>query len=152
MSFDGDPTVSLPDTVLRVVNDIKAAKTIATRFPNGRVHTIYMGSLIAPTPDELVFAHIMMKRTHENLRDMKTKGELVSVSVTLGSESYEIMAAVGEYLTSGPKVDSMREMLGKAGIMDKVEEMGMRLLGVWTLIPMEVWDQRPWPQAGTRLV
>jgi hypothetical protein len=37
----------------------------------------------------------------------------------------------------------MREMLGKGGRNDKVEEMGMRLLGVWTLIPMEVWDQRP---------
>jgi hypothetical protein len=70
-----------------------------------------MGSLIAPTPDELVFAHIMMKRTHENLRDMKTKGELVSVSVTLGSESYEIMSAIGEYLTSAEG----RQHAGDAG-------------------------------------
>lgn len=137
---------------MRVVNDIKAAKTIATRFPDGRVHTIYMGSLIAPSPDELVFAHIMMRRTHENLKDMKGKGELVSVSVTLGYESYEIMTSAGEYLTSGPKVDGMRGMLEKAGVMDKVEGMGMKLLGVWTLTPQEVWDQRPGPQAGTRIV
>lgn len=107
---------------------------------------------MAPSPDELVFAHIMMKRTHRNLEDMKSKGELVSVSVTLESASYEIMTAVGEYLTSGPKVERMLGILTQAGIMKLVEGMGMKLLGVWTLIPEEVWDQRPGPQAGTRIV
>jgi hypothetical protein len=137
---------------MRVVNDLRAAKTIATRFPDGRVHTIYMGSLMAPTPEELMFAHIMMKRTHKNLQDMKSKRELISVSVTLEYASYEIMTAVGEYLTSGPKVENMLEVLTRAGIMERVEGMGMELLGVWTLIPEEVWDQRPGPQAGTRIV
>lgn len=142
---------SLPDEVLRLVNDPKASKTIATRFPDGRVHTIYMGSLMATSPDEVIFAHILMKRTQKNLEDMKAKGELVSVSVTLESASYEIMVAVGDHLTSGPKVDLMVDVLKKAGIMERVEHLGMKLLGVWVLLPREVWDQGPGPQAGTRI-
>lgn len=111
-----------------------------------------MGSLMAPSPDELEFARIMMKRTHRNLEDMKNEGELVSVSVTKEWASYEIMTAVGDYLTSGPRVEHMLKVLEQAGVMERVEGMGMRLLGVWTLVPEEVWDQRPGPQAGTRIV
>ncbi|MDW5562382.1 MAG: hypothetical protein SA339_04075 [Methanomassiliicoccus sp.] len=136
----------------RVVNDPKASKTIATKFPDGKIHTIYMGSLISSSPDELVFAHILMKRTQQNLENMKREDELVSVLVTLESASYEIMVKVGDYLTSGPKVDDMVEVLKAQGIMERMERFGMKLLGIWILIPEEIWDQRPGPHAGTRIV
>jgi len=143
--------VGLPDDTMRVVNNPKSSKTIATRSSDGRIHTIWMGSLMALSPDELTFAHILMKRTQKNLEEMKGKGEPVSVSVTLGQSSYEIMAKVGDYQTSGSIYDRMIEELTKLGVMENLEKFGMKVLGIWILEPEEVWIQGPGPNAGTRV-
>ena len=143
--------VNLPDAVRSVLNDAQACKTISTKMSDGRLHTIYMGSLSAFTSDELIFAHILMKRTQKNLLDMKQKKEMVSVLVTLNQASYEIMADVDEYQTSGPKVDQMVESLERAGVKKTMDKFGMRVLGVWTLKPKEVWYQGPTLQAGTKV-
>jgi hypothetical protein len=137
---------------MKIVNDPKTARTISTRSPDGRIHTIFMGSMIASSPDELMFAHILMKRTQMNLEDMKNRGDLVSVSVTLEQASYEIMATVGDYQTSGPNVDHMIEVLKQLGVMERLERYGMKVYGIWTLIPQEIWEQSPGPRAGTRMV
>jgi hypothetical protein len=144
--------VNLPDDTMRVVNDPKASKTIATKSSEGRIHTIWMGSLMAFSNDQLVFAHLLMKRTHQNLQEMKKKGDLVSVSVTLEQASYEIMANVMEYQTSGPLYDKMIEALTKLGIKEGLDKYGIKVLGVWVLEPVEVWNQGPGPKAGTKIV
>jgi hypothetical protein len=72
---------------MMLINDPKASKTISTISAEGRVHTIYMGSMMAITPDRLAFAHILMKRTNRNLKEMKENGDPVSVSVTLEQAS-----------------------------------------------------------------
>jgi hypothetical protein len=144
--------VNLPDDTMRVVNDPKASKTIATKSNEGRIHTIWMGSLMAFSHDQLVFAHLLMKRTHQNLQEMQKKEDLVSVSVTLEQASYEIMAKAREYRTSGPLYDKMIEALMRLGIKEGLDKYGIKVLGIWVLEPVEVWNQGPGPKAGTRIV
>jgi uncharacterized protein len=144
--------IMLPDEIMKIVNNPKSSKTIATESNEGRIHTIYMGSMTALSPEMLAFAHILMKRTHQNLRGMKGRGDLVSVSVTLEQVSYEIMAKVGEYQTSGPVYDMMIDVLTRQGVKEGLDKYGLEVLGVWTLEPMEVWNQSPGPGAGTRVL
>ncbi len=142
----------LPDIVLKVINDPKSHKTIATRFPDGRIHTIYMGSLMALSPEELVFAHILTKRTHKNLQEMQMTGELVSISVTLDRTSYEIMTKVNGYHTSGPTYDQVMGSMEKSGFKQYLDHLKMKVYGVWSFKPIEVWNQSATKEAGTRIV
>ena len=146
------PIVPLPNEVMAVVNDPKSSKTIATLSNEGRIHTIYMGSLYSFSPDRLAFAHLLMKRSHQNLIEMRESGGLVSVSVTLGQASYEIMAKVKEYYNSGPIYNRMMDELTRHGIKEGLDKYGIKVRGVWTLEPVEVWNQGPGPKAGTRIV
>lgn len=144
--------VTIPNEVMMLVNDPKASKTISTLSKEGRIHTIYMGSMSAFSPDQLAFAHLLMKRTHQNLKEMEKNGGLVSVSVTLEQASFEIMAKVKEYHTSGPTYDRMIEALTRLGIKEGLDKYGIKVQGVWILEPVEVWNQGPGPKAGTRIV
>jgi hypothetical protein len=144
--------ITIPNEVMMLVNDPKSSKTIATLSKEGRIHTIYMGSMSAFSPDQLTFAHLLMKRTHQNLIEMQRSGGLVSVSVTLGQVSYEIMAKVKEYHTSGPTYDKMIETLTRLGIKEGLDKYGIKVRGVWIIEPVEVWNQGPGPNAGTRIV
>jgi hypothetical protein len=137
---------------MKIINDPKSSKTIATISKEGRIHTIFMGSMSAFSYDQLAFAHILMKRTQLNLIDMHKKGELVSVSVTLEQTSYEIMAKVGEYHTAGPTYEKMIKELTRLGVKEGLDKHGIKVRGVWILEPMEVWNQSPGPNAGTRVV
>ena len=67
------------------------------------------------SPDEMVFAHILMKRTQKNLEEMRKSEDMVSVNATLGQVSYEIMAKVKSYDTSGPNYQRMDETLERIG-------------------------------------
>jgi hypothetical protein len=144
--------VIIPDEVMLLINDPKTSKTISTISKEGRIHTIYMGSLSAFSPDQLAFAHLLMKRTHQNLIEMQKGGGMVSVSVTLGQASYEIMAKVKEYHTGGPTYDKMIETLTRLGIKKGLDKYGIKVQGVWILELVEVWNQGPGPKAGTRIV
>ncbi len=143
--------VGLPEIVMKIINDPRSHRTIGTRFPNGRVHTIYMGSLMALSSEELVFAHILTKRTHKNLQEMQRKGELVSISVTLDRTSYEVMARVKGYYNSGKTYDGFMRIMEKSGFKEYLEHLGMKVHGVWTLEPIEVWNQSATLEAGTRI-
>jgi hypothetical protein len=139
----GECMVNIPEEVLKVVNDITAIKTIATLFPNERrVHTIQMGSLMAVSADRLIFGRVLTKRSHANLVEMMTKGELVSVLINLEKRSYEIMAKPLEYAESGEMLDKVNDML---------KPIGVKAFGVWTLEPIEVWNQCPGPWAGNKM-
>jgi hypothetical protein len=144
--------ISMPNEVIMLVNDPKSSKTIATLSKEGRIHTIYMGSMSVFSPDQMAFAHLLMKRTHRNLMEMQKSGSLVSVSVTLGQTSYEIMAKIKDYHTSGPTYDKMIETLTRQGIKEDLDKYGIKVQGVWILEPVEVWNQGPGPKVGTRAV
>jgi hypothetical protein len=92
-----------------------------------------------------------MKRTNQNLGEMKKGGEPVSVSVTLGQASYEIIAKVESYQTSGLAYDKIIEELERSGVKEGLDKYGMKGHGVWVLEPMEVWNESPGPSAGTRV-
>jgi len=142
---------AIPNEVLMLVNDPKASKTFSTKSVLGRIHTIFVGSMLAVSPDQLAFAHILMKRTNQNLLDMR-KNDLLSVSVTLGMTSYEIIAKVKESRTSGPIYDMVVEALTRSDVEGNLVRYGMRVHGVWIIEPVEVWNESPGPSAGTRVV
>jgi hypothetical protein len=144
--------ITLPNEVMSLVNDSKASKTISTISTEGRRHTIYMSSLMAISANQLAFARILMKRTNQNLEEMKKRGDTVSVSVTLGRASYKIIAKVEIYQTSGPVYDKVIEALKLSGVMEGLDKYGMKVQGVWALEPVEVWNESPGPVAGTRVV
>jgi hypothetical protein len=144
--------IAMPDEVTKLVNNPKSSKTIATISAEGRIHTIYMGSMSVLSPTTLAFAHILMKRTQRNLEEMRKKGDLVSVSITLEQLSYEIMAKIMDYQTSGPIYDEMIELLTRQGVKEALDKYGMEVIGVWVLEPMEVWNQSPGPGSGIRIV
>ena len=144
--------ITLPSEVMLLINDPKASKTISTISTERRRHTVFISSLMALSVNQLALAHILMKRTNQNLEDMKKSGEPVSVSVILGRVSYKIIAKVESYQTSGPIYDEVTEALKLSGEMDGLDKYGMKVHGVWALEPMEVWDESPGPSAGTRVV
>lgn len=135
--------VDIPEEVLKVVNDITSIKTIATLYPNERrVHTIQMGSLMTVSADRLIFGRVLTKRSHANLLEMREKGELVSVLINFEKRSYEIMAKPQDYAEAGGLLDKVNEML---------KPIGVKAFGVWTLEPVEVWNQCPGPFAGNKM-
>jgi hypothetical protein len=135
--------VDLPEEVHKVVNEITAIKTIATMFPDERrVHTIQMGSLTAVSADRLIFGRVLTKKTHANLMALKERGELASLLINFEKRSYEIMAKPLEYAESGPMLDRVNDLL---------KPVGIKAFGVWTLEPVEVWNQCPGPWAGNRM-
>ncbi len=135
--------VDIPEEVLKVINDITSIKTIATLFPNERkVHTIQMGSLMAVGADRLIFGRVLTKKSHANLMEMRERGELVSALINFEKRSYEIMAKPLEYAEEGELLDRVNEML---------KPIGVKAFGVWTLEPVEVWNQCPGPFAGNKM-
>lgn len=135
--------VSLPEKVMKVMNDPKASKVLATKSSEGDIHVIHVGSIVAPNPNIIAFAAIFMKRTGENLKEMKRKDQLAVLAIILGMEAYEIKGKIKSYETSGPVFDRLSE---------KIKELGLTVRGVWTLEPVEVWNQSPSYEAGKRIV
>jgi hypothetical protein len=135
--------VDIPVDVMAVFNDPNAVKIIGTKSPEGSLHVIRVGSMSAPAPNMVIIGAILMKRTSKNLEAMKPKGELVSLNVSKEMKSFEIKAAVKDYLTSGPIFDKMNERL---------KPMGLTARGVWVFEPKEVWNQSPSYEAGTKMV
>jgi len=135
--------VELPAQVMEILNASDAVKTIGTKSPEGSLHVVRVGSMVAPAPNVVITAAIFMKRTSNNLEAMKQKGDLISLNVSKEMKSYEIKAAIKDYMTSGPIYDNMNE---------KVKALGLATRGVWVIEPKEVWNQSPSQEAGTRMV
>ena len=134
--------VSLPENVVKVINDPKTSKVLATKSPDGAIHAIHVGSIVAPNPDTIAFAAILMKKTSRNLEEMKRKGELAAIAVILGTEAYEIKGKIKSYETSGPIYEVLSE---------KIRQLGLTVRGVWTLEPAEVWNQSASYEAGKKI-
>ena len=134
--------VALPADVMKILNDPRASKILGTKTPEGHVHMIHVGSLMAPDPNTIVVGAILMKRSSSNMENMKKSRELVSLLVTKEMTSYEIRAEVKDYLTSGAIVDRMNLELKKIGLSAR---------GVWVLEPKEVWNQSASYEAGKKI-
>jgi hypothetical protein len=134
--------VKIPDEVVEAINNQKNPKIIATVGPDGAPHAIQAGTIGAPSNEMMIVGAILMKRTGMNLEAMKKDGKLASFLVLDGPKSYEVRCTVGDFVTSGPMFDAMSERL---------KQMGMTLQGVWTFMPVEVWNQSASMEAGTKM-
>lgn len=132
----------MPNEVLTLLNSHEATKILATQAPDGGVHAVQLGSIMAPDARTIAFGAILMKHSGENLEKMKGDGALASVLVVKGKESYQVRGKVKDAHTSGPLFDKMNEELAK---------LKMSARCVWTIEPVEVWDQSASPKAGTKI-
>ena len=135
--------VKLPTEVMQAVNDPKARKVLVTIKSDGSPHVIQVGSIMSPGPEIIAFGAILMKETGKNLEAMKKKKTDVAILVTVEMKSYQIKAKVKDALTSGPLFDKMNEAL---------KAMGMKAGVVWTVEPLEVWNQSASYDAGKKMV
>jgi len=135
--------VAIPVEVMEAVNNPKAAKVLATVKDDGSPHIISVGSIIAPNPQTIAFAAILMKETGKNLEAMKKSGKEAVILVTVEMKSYQIRGKIKDKVTSGPLFDKMNEHLKTLGLKAQV---------VWTLEPTGVWNQSPSYDAGKKMV
>lgn len=134
--------VALPKKVMDMMNDQGATKALATISSDGKVHAIRVGSAVAMDAKTIAVGAILMERTSINLEFMKGKGFLASVLLSKEMESYEIKGKVKEYMTSGPLYDRMAE---------EIKKLGLNLKGVWTIEPVEVWNESASYEAGKKI-
>lgn len=134
--------VSIPSETLKLVNDPKSVKMVATKSAKGEIHAIPVGSVMAPDANTIVFGAIMMNRASKNLESMRSSSDVASVVVCNGLQSCEIRAKVKDFQTAGPMVDGMNAELAK---------LHLKARGVWVLEPIEVWNQSAGPDAGKKI-
>jgi hypothetical protein len=134
--------VKLPDEVMQAVNNPKAGKVLVTIRADGSPHAIPVGSIMSPDPETVAFGAILMKESGKNLEAMKKKKTDAAILVTVEMKSYQIKAKVKDALTSGPLFDKMNEHL---------KALGMKASVVWTVEPVEVWNQSATYDAGKKM-
>jgi hypothetical protein len=137
-----DDMVALPEVVMKVLNDPASVKMLATKTPEGALHAIAIGSLSAPDPNTIMFGVVFMKQTHNNLEEMKKKGERPAVLVVKDRNAYQIQAVIKDFKTSGRALDMMN---------DRVKALGITVTGVWFMEPESVFDQSPGPNVGKKM-
>jgi hypothetical protein len=137
-----DDMVALPEVVMKALNDPASVKMLATTTPEGVVHAIALGSLVAPDPNIIMFGVVFMKQTHNNLEKMKKKGERPAILVVNGKNAYQVHAVIKDFKTSGPALDLMNQ---------KVKALGITVTGVWFMEPETVFDQSPGPNVRKRI-
>jgi hypothetical protein len=138
----------LPKQVMDLFNDPQSTKVLATKCPNGMLHTVVFGTLAAPEPGLLSFGNIMAKETHQNLQDALKNGGYASALAIKGMQAFQVRCKPKEYATSGPVFDVVNARWQEAS-----KRLGapIPLLGVWLFEPVEVIDQSAGMSAGKRL-
>jgi hypothetical protein len=134
--------VALPKEVMEAINNPKASKVLATVRADGSAHVVQAGSITAVSPELIAFGAIIMKETGKNLEEMKKKKAAVSILVTDGMKSYQIRAKVKDSFNEGPYVDKMNEAM---------KPLGLKAHTVWTVEPVDVWNQSPSYEAGKKI-
>lgn len=135
--------VEIPEEVMAVLNDPKAVKVLTTKSGEGVLHSIRVGSLVAPAPNMVMVGAILMKTTTKNIEEMKKKGEQVAILVGSEMKSYLILAKVKDVHKSGPLFEKMNANL---------KPMGLQASAVWTFEPTGVWNQSASYEAGKKMV
>lgn len=133
----------MPEVVVNTINDPKAFKVLATIAPDGAVHAIQVGAMVAPQPEIIAVGAILMQHTSMNLEEMHKKGQTATVVMGKEMESYQVKVEIKGFQTEGPIFDVMAP---------NIEKLGLKLRGVWLLEPVEVWNQSANYEAGKRMV
>ncbi|MGZ4881433.1 MAG: hypothetical protein ACXV5H_09855 [Halobacteriota archaeon] len=135
--------VKIPDNVVNAINNVKNPKILATVDADGNPHAIQAGSITAPSNEMMIAAAILMKRTGKNLESMKRDNKIASFLVLDGMSAYEVRCKVGDFVTSGSLFDMVSE---------RITQMGMKLQGVWTFEPIDIFNESASAEAGTKMV
>ncbi|OPY34645.1 MAG: hypothetical protein A4E32_00119 [Methanomassiliicoccales archaeon PtaU1.Bin124] len=134
--------VELPKEVNEMVNDPKAMKVITTVSAEGVLHSVRVGSLMAPAPSLIAVGAILMKTSNKNLEDMKKHNKEVAILVNSEMKSYLILGKIKDAHKSGQLFDKMNEHL---------KPLGMQASTVWTFEPTGVWNQSANYEAGKKI-
>jgi hypothetical protein len=132
----------LPEEVMKMANDIKAVKVLTTVSADGVLHSIRVGSLIAPAPNMLAVGAILMKTTAKNLEDMKKKNQLAAILIGSEMNAYLVLAKIKDSHKAGPLFEKMNENL---------KAIGLQAGAVWTFEPTGVWNQSATYEAGKKI-
>lgn len=125
-----------------MANDIKAVKVLTTVSADGVLHSIRVGSLIAPAPNMLAVGAILMKTTAKNLEDMKKKNQLAAILIGSEMNAYLVLAKIKDSHKAGPLFEKMNENL---------KAIGLQAGAVWTFEPTGVWNQSATYEAGKKI-
>jgi len=125
-----------------MANDIKAVKVLTTVSADGVLHSIRVGSLIAPAPNMLAVGAILMKNTAKNLEDMKKKNQLAAILIGSEMNAYLVLAKIKDSHKAGPLFEKMNENL---------KAIGLQAGAVWTFEPTGVWNQSANYEAGKKI-
>lgn len=125
-----------------MANDIKAVKVLTTVSADGVLHSIRVGSLIAPAPNMLAVGAILMKTTAKNLEDMKKKNQLAAILIGSEMNAYLVLAKIKDSHKAGPLFEKMNENL---------KAIGLQAGAVWTFEPTGVWNQSANYEAGKKI-
>ena len=131
--------MNIPEKVSKLLNDQGALKVLTTVSSDGIPHSIVVGSIMAPTPEVICAAEVLMKKTANNLESNKN----IAVLTVKGTESYLVNATVIERQTEGELFDTVSEQMKKAG---------MTMQALWIFEPTAIYDQSAGPTAGTQIV
>lgn len=134
--------VEMPKEVVEMFNNPQAVKVLTTISADGTLHSVRVGSLIAPAPNLIAVGAILMKTSSKNMEHMKQKNQQVALLVGAEMKSYLVQAKIKEVHKSGPLFDKMNENL---------KAIGLQASAVWTFEPTGVWNQSANYEAGKKI-
>ena len=128
----------LPNSVMELLRDCKAIKTLATIAHDGTASLWSIKVIKAPEPNVIVFALTDAQQLHRDLVHSMNAGRLISILCSLAEANYEvafqIVCRVQEFQTAGPLYDKF---------LDELRARSTDLEGVWVLEPIDVIDRSP---------
>ena len=130
--------MNIPEKVIKLLNSQEATKVLTSVSTTGIPHTVVVGSTMAPQPDLICAAEVMMHTTAKNFKNNPN----VAVLVVKDMESYQVIGKVKNHQTEGSLFETMKKEL---------EKLGLPCKGVWLFEPVEVYDQSAGSNAGKKI-
>lgn len=143
----------LPENIVKLFENNKSAKTIATLDAEGTTYAAPFGSLAA-TPDGsmIILCVFTAEETPKRLEYMKEAGKKAVVVVQLKDpekmiiEGYSIWCEVGEAVTSGPLFEKVSTKMKETTPKEVLEKFTLKT--VWTLRPVKYKIKGMVPDTG----
>ena len=130
--------MQMPNEVISLLNDQEATKVLTSVSAKGIPHTVVIGSTMAPDPNLICAAEVLMQTTSKNLKENTN----VAILVVKGMESYQVIATVKAHQAEGPLFDNIK---------GELEKKGMPCRGLWLFDPVEIFNQSAGPDAGKKI-
>jgi len=123
----------LPPEVIEVFNDTEGStKMMATLGKDFRVNSVVVASFYALSDESLMFAHMFIKKTKQNLND---NPKIAVTAFRPPATAYEVKGTLTEWQTSGPLYRMVAD-----GIYEK---MPIQIQGVGMVQVDEVYSIAP---------